>query len=120
MKFLCDVHISLNFVKFLNLKGFEAIHINSILKGFNTKDSEIANFADKMNFIVIFKDVDFKNDFLIKGSPKKLIKINLGNISNCELKEAFEREIPKIKTIAEAEAFIIEANPSNWTYLIKS
>ena len=65
-------------------------------------------------------DVNFKNDFLIKGSPKKLIKINLGNISNKELKEAFEREIPKIQTIAEAEVFIIEANPSNWTYLIKS
>lgn len=120
MRFLCDVHISLDFVKFLNLNGFEAIHINSILDGFNTKDSDIAKFADKMNFIVISKDVDFKNDFLIKGSPKKPIKINLGNIFNKELKEAFEREIPKIQTIAEAEVFIIEANPSIWTYLIKS
>lgn len=65
-------------------------------------------------------DVDFKNDFLIKGSPKKLIKINLGNISNKELIEAFVNEIPKLKTITKAESFIIEANPTDWTYQIKS
>ena len=120
MKFLCDVHISLNFVKFLNQNGFESIHVNSILNGFNTQDSEIAKYADKMGFIVISKDVDFKNDFLIKGSPKKLIKINLGNVSNRDLIEVFGKEIPKIKSIAKAESFIIEANPNHWTYQIKN
>jgi predicted nuclease of predicted toxin-antitoxin system len=120
MKFLCDVHISLNFVKFLNKIGFEAIHVNSILDGFNSKDSDIAKFADKMDLIIISKDVDFKNDFLIKGSPKKLIKINLGNVSNEEFIEVFEKEIPKIESIAKAESFIIEANLSNWTYQLKN
>jgi len=37
-----------------------------------TKDYLIAGCADQYGFVVISKDADFKNDHLIKGSPKRL------------------------------------------------
>ncbi len=46
MKFLCDVHISYKIVKFFSDLGFEAIHVNTILEGCETKDKDICRFAD--------------------------------------------------------------------------
>jgi len=72
MKVICDVHISRKVVGFFQSQGVEAIHVNDILEGSETKDYLIAGYADQYGFVVISKDADFKNDHLIKGSPKRL------------------------------------------------
>lgn len=109
MKFLCDVHISLKFVKHINNLGFECIHINSILDKWFTIDSKIAKFSDENDYILITKDFDFKNSFLVNKSPKKLIKINLGNISNTKLIEIFNLNLNKIKSINDRhDSFMLE------------
>jgi predicted nuclease of predicted toxin-antitoxin system len=109
MKFLCDVHISIKLVKHLNNQGFECIHVNTILDKWFTSDSNIAKFSDLNDLILITKDFDFKNSFLVNKTPKKLIKINLGNISNTQLIEIFDRFIPEIKTISNNHnQFMIE------------
>lgn len=118
MRFLCDVHISFKFVRFLNSIGFETVHVNNILDGFHSKDALIARYADEFGLIIISKDIDFKNDFFIKGSPKKLIKVSLGNMPNQEFQDIFLHEIEKIKSISQSESFIIEVDPSGWTYII--
>ncbi|HSD08740.1 DUF5615 family PIN-like protein [Flavobacterium sp.] len=99
MKFLCDVHISIKLAKHLNNKGFECIHINNILDKWFTSDSNIAKYSDANNLTLITKDFDFKNSFLVNKTPKKLIKINLGNISNAQLTEFLDRCIFDIETI---------------------
>ncbi len=93
MKFLCDVHIPLKLVKTLNNKGFEALHMKNILNGIYTKDEDISEFADRLDYIVVTKDSDFRNSFFIKGKPKKLIRVALGNISNNELIEIFNNNL---------------------------
>jgi predicted nuclease of predicted toxin-antitoxin system len=98
MKFLCDVHISIKLAKHLN-NQFECIHVNTILDKWFTSDSNIAKFSDLNDLILITKDFDFKNSFLVNKTPKKLIKINLGNISNTQLIEIFDRFITEIETI---------------------
>jgi len=65
VKVICDVHISFKVVSFFKEYGYESIHVNSILNGSFTKDSEIASFADKGNYILISKDSDFKISFLL-------------------------------------------------------
>jgi len=112
MKFLCDVHISLKLVNHLKLMGFEAIHVNEILDGWNTPDNKICEFADQNDFIVITKDTDFRNSFYIKKSPKKLIKINLGNISNIELIQIISENLRHIQTLNNQPIFIIEVEKS--------
>ena len=86
MKFLFDVHISYKLVTYLKSLGFKTIHVNEILNKSETKDSDICKYADKNDLIVVTKDSDFRDSYFIKRTPRKLIKINLGNIPNQELK----------------------------------
>ncbi|WP_396177541.1 DUF5615 family PIN-like protein [Flavobacterium micromati] len=59
----------------------------------------ISKFSDSKNLILITKDFDFKNSFLINKKPRKLIKINLGNISTNQLIELFDRFMPEIELV---------------------
>lgn len=70
MKFLCDVHISLKFVKAIENLGYPCIHVNSILDKWYTKDEDLMKFADENNMILISKDSDFKTVI----SSKNLLK----------------------------------------------
>jgi predicted nuclease of predicted toxin-antitoxin system len=85
VKFICDVHIPIKLVKYLDKSGFEALHVNTLPNSYYSKDAEITEFADRHGMILISKDADFKNSFLLNRTPKKLIKINLGNITNDNL-----------------------------------
>ncbi len=76
-------------VKRIAQLGHTAEHINSILDKWHTKDQDIARYVDKHGFILITKDQDFRNSYLLNHTPKKLIKINLGNISNKELLQIY-------------------------------
>ncbi|SEF96994.1 hypothetical protein SAMN03080598_02021 [Algoriphagus boritolerans DSM 17298 = JCM 18970] len=43
--------------------------------------------------MLISKDPDFKLSYLIKKKPLKLIKVNLGNVSNSALLELFSKKL---------------------------
>ncbi|MDR6967235.1 putative nuclease of putative toxin-antitoxin system [Flavobacterium arsenatis] len=96
--------------------GFECIHVNFILEKWFTTDTEIAKFADENNYILISKDADFKNSFLVNKTPKKLIKINLGNISNTELILIFEKNIGLFEELAKNDSFILEIDKDKIIY----
>lgn len=108
MKFLCDVHITIKLVKLLESIGAEALHITRILNHSETTDQEICDFADKNNFVVVTKDSDFRDSFFLSNSPKKLIKINLGNISNERLLEIFKRNMDDIQKLESKNRFLLE------------
>lgn len=116
MKFLCDVHISYKLTKFIESAGHEAIHINTILDKWFTKDNDIARYADEHDFIIITKDVDFRDSFFIKKSPKKLMKINLGNISNSELQTIFGNALEKMKELDTDSPFLLEIDRDYFNY----
>jgi len=118
MKFLCDVHISFKLVATVKKLGFDCIHINSILEGYYTKDEQISEFVDQNDYTLITKDADFRNSFFIKNTPKKLFKINLGNISNTELILIFEQNLSKIEHLTiDTTSFIVEIDSNNITFL---
>ncbi len=85
MKALCDVHISYRIVKFLNERGIPATHVNDLPDKWHTKDRAVCEYADKNDLTILTKDEDFRNTHFIHGTPKKLVRITLGNISNAEL-----------------------------------
>lgn len=108
MKFLCDVHISFKLVKFLSNSGFEAFHVNSLENKWHTKDSEICQFADKNDLMVVTKDEDFRNSFFLRHSTRKLVRVILGNISNQELLTLFEQNLLLINKLHKEGSFYIE------------
>lgn len=113
MKFLCDVHISYKVTKHLQSLGFKSVHVNENLDKWLTTDEMICNYADKNDFIVITKDSDFRNSFYIKRSPKKLLKINLGNISNSQLIKLISENLSSIEKLNKNPFFIIEIDTSS-------
>jgi len=117
MKFLCDVHISYIITKHLISAGFETIHVNEILDKWNTKDTAISKYADSDDFIVITKDSDFRDSFFIHKTPKKLIKINLGNISNQQLINILLENIDSIAHLYSKENFLLETGKGNITFI---
>jgi predicted nuclease of predicted toxin-antitoxin system len=113
MKFLCDVHISYRVTKHLQSLGFKAIHVNEILNKWWTTDEMICDYADKNDYIVITKDSDFRNSFYIKRTPKKLLKINLGNISSNQLIKLIADNLSSINKLNKNPFFIIEIDTSS-------
>jgi predicted nuclease of predicted toxin-antitoxin system len=108
MKFICDVHISFKLVRHLKDKGHPAIHVNDILNKWYTKDKDISEYADKNDLILITKDADFKNSFLLHHTPKKLIKVNLGNISNEMLIKLISDNLHAMERLSHAKKFMME------------
>jgi predicted nuclease of predicted toxin-antitoxin system len=108
MKFLCDVHISRKIVNHLKMKGHHAMHVNDILNKSETTDRDICLYADKNNLIVITKDADFRNSYFIHKSPKKVIKINLGNISTSDLIVIFDKNMKAIENMEAEKRFFLE------------
>jgi predicted nuclease of predicted toxin-antitoxin system len=117
MKFLCDVHISYKVAKFLSEIGFEAVHVNQILDRWNTKDKDICRYADENDFIVISKDYDFRNSYFIHGTPQKLIKINLGNISTKEVISTLSKILSSIEKLSANSSFLVEIDHDRVTFL---
>lgn len=68
----------------------------------------VNTLADANNLIVITKDSDFRNSYFIRKTPKKLIKINLGNISNTDLIKIFTEIIDTIVKIDSLPHFLVE------------
>jgi predicted nuclease of predicted toxin-antitoxin system len=108
MKFLCDVHISYKIATHLKSLGFETIHVNEILDKSRTRDADICKYADQNGLIVITKDSDFRDSYFIKQTPKRLIKINLGNIPNQDLQTILTDNISAIQKLYSRPNFLLE------------
>lgn len=107
MKILCDVHIPYKLVRMFHDKGIEAEHINNILNRWHTSDADICTYADEHDFIVLSKDVDFRNSYFLSRTPGKLIRIQLGNIPNTELLKIIEKNLDIfIKCFDEGSCYI--------------
>ncbi|GAB3700846.1 hypothetical protein GCM10027592_28230 [Spirosoma flavus] len=113
MKFICDVHMPVRLSKFLAKHAEESIHVNQILTGSSTPDSAICHYADQHNYIVITKDADFRNTYFLKKTPRKLIRICLGNLTNDSLVSLFESQLALIEKLNLEESFYLEIGPSS-------
>ena len=115
MNFLCDVHITNKLVRFLKNKNCSATHINQIFSDPKTPDSGIIKYADANGCIIITKDVDFKESFLLYGKPKRLIKLNIGNSSTVQMLNLFEKNWDFLrKTVESKPTFFIESDLINF------
>ena len=82
MRFLCDVHIPFKLVHFFKKHGFDAIHVNDILNGYYSKDSEISEYCDQHGYILVSKDSDFRHSYFLNFNPKKLLWFKLQVVEN--------------------------------------
>jgi predicted nuclease of predicted toxin-antitoxin system len=118
MDFLVDVHLPISLSKFLNNQpGCSSIHVNQILQKWHTADAEICRHADRNGQVVITKDEDFKNSYFINKTPRRVIRITLGNTSNAELILFFERYLPFILPLSAKPTFYVEISKEQITII---
>lgn len=120
MKFLCDVHLPKRLITFFTKQSIEAIHGSEILDGWRTSDKDFCEYADKNDFIFIIKDNDFRNSHILKNTPLKLIKINLGNMSNDNLISIFSENLELLLHILKDKSVFVEINRNTISVFTKS
>lgn len=107
MKFLVDAQLPLRLARHLTAAGHDARHTSELVDGNRTTDEEIARIADAEDRIVVSKDRDFRDSHLLRGTPRRLLVVATGNISNVELVELFAENLATV-TAALGRANLVE------------
>jgi len=95
MRFIIDAHLPRKIAdKFIEL-GHEAIHTKDLPSGNETDDADIIKVAAR-DGIVITKDEDFYQSFLLRGEPPQLIHVKVGNMRLREIIQLFEKVAPQL------------------------
>lgn len=94
MNFLVDAQLPRYLVSLLTEEGHDAIHTLDLPEGNRTSDKRINEISESERRVVITKDADFVNSFLISKKPYKLLLVSTGNIVNRELKLIIARNLP--------------------------
>lgn len=109
MKFVVDAQLPYGLKLFLTDNGFDAIHTDDMPNMERTSDAEIINLSELENRIIIKKDKDFLDSYLLFNKPKKLILITSGNIKNKEFFFLFKNNFKTIIKLL-SEHSLIELN----------
>lgn len=107
MKFLLDAQLPLSLKQIFIEGGYDCIHTLDLAEGNNTADKIINKISVAEQRILITKDSDFFNSFLIKQEPYKLILVKLGNSSKKDLIQFFQDHFTGIIDRIKVEAMIV-------------
>lgn len=106
MRFLVDAQLPRRMVHRLRDAGHKAIHTLDLPLRNRTEDEEINELSVRENRVVITKDADFVNSFLLFGKPRKLLLVSTGNITNTDLEDIFVPQIPMITAAFETYDYL--------------
>lgn len=106
MNFLVDAQLPRRLAHRLNELGYSAKHTLDLPRKNRTTDAEICEISVREQRVVITKDADFVDTFLLTGKPYKLLLISTGNIANNELESLLIPQIPAVVTAFEQYSYI--------------
>ena len=112
MKFLIDAQLPRRLVNVFQEAGYEAIHTLDLPEKNTTQDIEINRISMEQDYIVVTKDKDFLNSFLLVNEPKKLLLVTTGNIRNSDLINLFQNNLVEIIELFE-QYDLVEMNRNN-------
>jgi predicted nuclease of predicted toxin-antitoxin system len=96
MKFLVDAQLPRRLVRRLREAGHDAVHTLDLSDSNRTPDRIINELSVISRFVVVTKDSDFVNSFLLDCGPYKLLLVSTGNIRNAELEALFMANLERI------------------------
>jgi predicted nuclease of predicted toxin-antitoxin system len=107
MKFLVDAQLPSSLKRLFVLKGYDCIHTLDLTLKNETSDRIINSISVDEQRILITKDGDFLDSFIVKQEPYKLILVKLGNISKGELLKFFDEKFDEIIEKIKIEQMIL-------------
>ena len=91
LRFLVDAQLPKRLADFLAFHtGYDCLHTLDLPAANQSQDGRIIQFSMAEQRIVITKDADFVNSFLLHGQPYKLLLVSTGNISTNDLLALFQ------------------------------
>jgi len=106
MNFLVDAQLPRRLARWLQAKGHEAVHTRDLREGNRTGDEAINEISLREQRVVVSKDEDFVDIFLLRQQPYKLLLVATGNISNRELERLFQDNLERIVQAFETYDFV--------------
>ena len=106
MRFLIDAQLPRRLAHQLRLAGFETTHTLDLPQGNRTQDQALITFSLAEQCVVVTKDSDFVESFLLRQEPWKLLLVSTGNIGNDELLRLFQLNIDHLAVSFETFDFI--------------
>lgn len=105
-RLLVDAQLPLRLARTLARSGFDTLHTRDLPRGNATQDADINRLSLAEERIVVTKDADFAQTFLVRGEPYKLLLVSTGNIGNRELEEFFTANVTRLVELFEAHRFL--------------
>jgi predicted nuclease of predicted toxin-antitoxin system len=106
MKFLVDAQLPLRLARLLQSNGYDTMHTKDLLQQNATPDTDINAVSIAQSRIVVTKDRDFFDSFLICKEPYKLLLVTTGNITNTELEALFLKNLPRLAELFQESSLI--------------
>lgn len=106
MNFLVDAHLPRRLAQWLRARGHDVIHTRDLPQGNRTGDSIINARSLAEARIVITKDADFVDSFILKRQPYKLLLVSTGNITNDDLIALFTQHIQMIEQALDTNDYV--------------
>ncbi|GAB3026016.1 DUF5615 family PIN-like protein [Spirosoma pulveris] len=110
MRYLVDAQLPYLLVEVLRSKGYDVLHTDDLPDKDETSDTVIRQIATRENRIVITKDSDFRDSYLLLGQPPRLLLVTTGNIKNRQLLDLFRNNIATLDGLFLVHTFIELAN----------
>jgi predicted nuclease of predicted toxin-antitoxin system len=74
--------------------------------GNRSTDAELSEIADEQDRIVVTKDRDFRDGYLLRNTPQKLLLVETGNVSNDDLLALFDKNANEIVAALTDSPFV--------------
>ncbi|MBI2969087.1 MAG: DUF5615 family PIN-like protein [Bacteroidetes bacterium] len=99
MNFIVDAQLPKALSAYFLKRGFNSIHTLDMPLKNATPDENIISLASSENRVVVTKDSDFFDSYILKKMPAKLLLVTTGNIQNKDLLKIFETSFDRIKNL---------------------
>ena len=93
---MVDAQLPRHLAASLKWHGHNVLHTLDLPLGNRTPDWQINEISVAEQRVVVTKDADFVNSFLVSGVPYKLLLVSTGNISNQPLEGIFAKNLTAI------------------------
>ena len=90
----------------LEAAGHDALHTLDLPGRNRTADEEVVAVAARDGRIVVTKDDDFVESFLVRGKPDRLLLVTTGNIANAELETLMRMNLDTLVRAFETARFV--------------
>jgi predicted nuclease of predicted toxin-antitoxin system len=110
LKFIVDTQLPHQLAVYLRKNKFDAVHTTDTYQGHLLQDSQIVDLAITQDRIIISKDSDFFDNYILNGVPPKVLILQFGNIRNKDLIEIFDHNLENIIQLFDENAGLVIFN----------